>query len=487
MTDDERLSIAKEISEKFVAEWGLLKSGRVEWHMSELQERVFFEALLHVTNARHMTTNDVMEVIRVYLCHAEWVGLLVRDSSPLNGNGSRGDTWALVRPQGVLASFGGGPFQAIYEPLYDIHDDDNDNDGPNGDEFWLDDDDDPDLIMEERKKRSDREAKSHLRSLFGIPYEDEDDQERSYITTLPEGFRNPLILDEFANGGPGQDVVAVSRRLLLRDHAESVSDWVEKHRNSQGIASNFDILTAAALDYHQERPIVRQLRSWTEDQYVGVQEAVMTMAAVWPKFLAGRLTFASAHHRSWIVIEHGLDKPLLFERENWPTNPSLSRVLAVLSGLHSFRGMTCRFDLSKAGQVVFDGASGKIVRLIAKNFEPSEEETRNAIGRLTQQLVSLGHDREAVSSSIPDPRRLGELIDPDGRLLRTHRADHEQRLFEMVVSISERKTSFRSSSPTPGHRTDELYGVFGGEGRDDVYVSDGLWMSPDGRISDKGR
>ncbi|TAZ73815.1 hypothetical protein ELH70_14695 [Rhizobium ruizarguesonis] len=482
MNDDEIFSVAKEISDRFVAEWDRLKGDRVAWRMSEVQERVFFEALLSVVNARHMTTNDVVEMIRVYLRHADWIGLLVCDSSPSNGNGSHGPTWALVRPRGILASFGGGPFQAIYEPLYDIHDEDDDS----SDDAWYD-SDDSNLTLEERKKRSDATAESYLRSHFGLPYEDQDDPERSYITTLPEGFRNPLILEEFVNGGPGQDIIGVSRRLLLRDSAESDLDWIEKHRNSQGIASNFDILTAAALDYHQHRPIIRQLRSWTEDQYVGVEEAVMTMAAIWPKFLAGQLTFVSAQHRSWVVVEQGLDKPLLFERENWPINTSLSRVLAVLSGIHSFRGITCGFVLSKAGQVVFDGKSGKILRLIAHDFEPSAEETRRAIGRMTQQLIGLGHDREAVRSSIADPCRLGELIDPDGRLLRKYRGHPEQRLFEMAVSISERKTSFQRPSLISEHRSDELYGGLGGDGRDEVYLSDGLWISPDGLISDKGR
>ena len=149
--------------------------------------------------------------------------------------------------------------------------------------------------------------------------------------------------------------------------------------------------------------------------------------------------------------------------------------------------MTCRFDLSQAGQVVFDGQSGKILRVITKDFEPSEEETRSALGRLTQHLVSLGHDHEAVRSSISDPSRLGELIDPAGRLLRTNRSDPEQRLFEMAVSISDRKPSRRSASPILGQRTDALYNAIGGDGRDDAYLSDGLWISPDGHLSDKGR
>ena len=482
MSDDEIFSVAKEISDRFVAEWDRLKGDRVPWHMSEVQERVFFEIFLHVVNARHMTTNDVVEVIKVYLRHADWIGLLICDSSPSNGNGSHGPTWALVRPRGLLASFGGSPFQAIYEPLYEIHGEEDDQDS---EEFW--DDDEQDLTPEERKKRSNEVAENYLRSHFGIPYEDEDNPENSYITTLPDGFRNPLIIEEFANGGSNQDVIGVSRRLLMRDRADSEQNWLEKHRNNQGVASNFDILTAAALDYHQKRPLVRQLRSWTEDQYIGVQEAVMIMAAVWPEFLAGRLTFASSHHRSWIVVEQKSDKPLLFERENWPINTSLSRILAVLSGLQSFRGMTCRFDLSQAGQVVFDGQSGKILRVITKDFEPSEEETRSALGRLTQHLVSLGHDHEAVRSSISDPSRLGELIDPAGRLLRTNRSDPEQRLFEMAVSISDRKPSRRSASPILGHSTDALYNAIGGDGRDDAYLSDGLWISPDGHLSDKGR
>lgn len=177
MSDDEIFSVAKEISDRFVAEWDRLKGDRVPWHMSEVQERVFFEIFLHVVNARHMTTNDVVEVIKVYLRHADWIGLLICDSSPSNGNGSHGPTWALVRPRGLLASFGGSPFQAIYEPLYEIHGEEDDQDS---EEFW--DDDEQDLTPEERKKRSNEVAENYLRSHFGIPYEDEDNPENSYIT-----------------------------------------------------------------------------------------------------------------------------------------------------------------------------------------------------------------------------------------------------------------------------------------------------------------
>lgn len=218
--EDEIFSVAKQISQKFAAEWSRLQGERVAWHMSEVQERVFFEVLLHEVNARRMATADVVEMLKVYLRHADWIGLLVCDSSPLNGNGSHGPTWALVRPNGILASFGGGSFQAIYEPLYE----------------------------------------KHGRSHFGILCEDEDNPENSYITTLPENFRNPLALEEFANGAVGQDIIAVSRRLLLRDRTENRNDWVEKHRNNKGTTSNYDILTTAALDYHQKLPVIRGTR-----------------------------------------------------------------------------------------------------------------------------------------------------------------------------------------------------------------------------------
>ena len=58
MSDDEIFSVAKEISDRFVAEWDRLKGDRVPWHMSEVQERVFFEIFLHVVNARHMTPHS---------------------------------------------------------------------------------------------------------------------------------------------------------------------------------------------------------------------------------------------------------------------------------------------------------------------------------------------------------------------------------------------------------------------------------------------
>ncbi len=187
MSDDEIFSVAKEISDRFVAEWDRLKGDRVPWHMSEVQERVFFEIFLHVVNARHMTTNDVVEVIKVYLRHADWIGLLICDSSPSNGNGSHGPTWALVRPRGLLASFGGSPFQAIYEPLYEIHGEEDDQDS---EEFW--DDDEQDLTPEERKKRSNEVAENYLKKGNTVfvegrirkrEYEDKDGIKR-YVTDI---------------------------------------------------------------------------------------------------------------------------------------------------------------------------------------------------------------------------------------------------------------------------------------------------------------
>lgn len=480
MSANDFFSVAKEISDRFQSKWASLESAyQVSWHMRETAERVFFEILIDVVEGRNMPTDDVVEMLKVYLQHAEWIGLLVCDASPLNGNGSNGPTWALVRPRGILASLGGSAFKTIYEPLYDEHQDEE------NEEDWGDDD----LSPEEQRKRSDRSHERYLETLFGLEPDEDNDSENQRITVLPEGFRNPLVVEHFANGGPGQEVVAVSRRTHMRDRTSSVKEWIEKHRNNKGVAASFDILTTAALDHHRKRPILRQLRSWTEDQFVTVVDTVIMMAAVWPEYLTGKITFVSGHHKSWIVVDQREETPLLFRRENKRINISLSRALARLSGLNTFRAMTCGFNLTKPGRVTYDGKVGKVLRLIAHNLQPSADDARRAIARLTQRLVDLGYDREVVRTSIADPIALGKLVDPEGTLLREFHAHPEHSLFAPPAIIKPIKPSFRPSGGRilDDRPRDRLYDTVGGNGLDDAYLSDGLWISKDGSISDQGR
>ncbi|MBS0126530.1 hypothetical protein [Thetidibacter halocola] len=485
MNDDDKLEIAKEISSLVGSrEEKLARNARC----FPSYERIFFESILAVSGDRGLSITETIDVIKVYLRYAKWIGLLVCDSSPFNGNGTLGDTWALVRPAGILASFGGGKFQAIYEPDYDIVDDD---------EYSSDDDlYDNDSISENEfggLSQFDAAAERYLKSLFGVTPAETDFDDDSYVVTLPEGFRNPLILEHFANGGQGQEVIGVSGPLLRRDRVQGTDEWVKKHRNRQGTATSFDILATAALDFHNGRPVVRQLRSWTEDDYILVSDAVLMMAAIWPKYLQGKLTFVSSHHRSWIVIEQGAGRPILFERENWPTNTALSRILERLVGLRSMRGMTCLFDLMDSETVAFNGECGKIVRPISDKIESNSQSQREAVLRLSNKLISIGYEYDTVRSVILDPLRLAELIDPDGMLLRNHRAHPEQRHFEMAVTIENKKQNFGSKSigrytesfSTSGR--DELYNALDGNGRDKVYLTDGLWISPDGNVSDEGR
>lgn len=465
-------------------EWNRLKvNGNDADQLSHT--RLLFEAFIKISNDHRLPVSDTVEVIKFYLSRATWDGLLVRDCGLQEREKRDGEIWALVTRGGILASFGGSPFYAIYEPEYDIHDDKLRTTEKRPFYTGEYDDHNPALI-EERKVRMDDEPENHVKTLFGIPYHD-DDEDRGYIGTLPDGTKNPLLLVDFSNVSNGQQVVEVSKGLLQRHHVTSVDEWVRKRRNGRGQAASYDILRAAAFDVRQGVPIVRQLRSWTEDDYGSVREAVLTMASAWPKYLAGRLTFASSHHKSWIVIEQDSEKTTLFEKENWPINTALSRILAAITGMQAFRGMTCRFDLSQEGKVLYDAPSGKVIRSICDRMEPSSEENELAMERIATQLVHLGYGDEMIRSTICDPLQLGEVIDPSGLLLRKNRAHPEQRLFEMVVTISEMKRPAYRPEPPRGTSKDMLYNAIGGDGRESVYLSDGLWIAPDGSLSDEGR
>lgn len=482
MNADDYFTIAKEISDGFRSSWDSLGSAyQVKWHMRESAERVFFETLIDVVNGHKMPVIDVVEMLKIYLKHADWIGILVRDSSPMNGNGSKGPTWALVRPSGILASFGDSTFQTIYEPLYDEHEEDEEEEE---EEDWDYADDDP--SPEERREKSNETHERYLKRFFGLAPDEDEDPEDQRITLLPKGFRNPLLVEHFANGSSGQEVVAVSRRTHIRDRTSSVEEWINKHRDNNGIAASFDILATAALDYHRKRPLLRQLRSWTEEEFLTVVDTVMMMASVWPEYLGGKLTFVSGHHRSWIVVDQKEKNSLLFSPENKPVRASLSRILSKLSGIGTFRAMTCGFDLSRPGQVVHDGKAGEVMRLIANDIQPSAEERRRAIARLIQRLVDFGYDREFARASISDPVAIGNLVDQSETLLRQLR---QQSLFERPTSRQPIKSNpFRGGGHILEERSsDRLYNAVGGNGRDRTYLSDGLWISPDGSISDDGR
>ncbi len=430
---------------------------------------------------------------KVFLRHPDqpWPGLLVCDSSRWSGNGSNGLTWALVCWRGILASFCGGPFQVIYEPLYEMYEPD-----PSDCSHYEYDWDDPDETAEDRKKRLNAPAVSELDAYSLVSFGSDPSPYQGWLgpydphfqcssVALPGRFRNPLLLTEFVNGRSRQDIIAVSRKILIHYDTESEADWIEKRRNNQGVASNFDILATAARDYHENRQVIRQLRSWTEDQYAEVENAIAMMSAIWPMFLAGELKFISTKNRSWIEVGQGVDRPLLFERENLRIRNSFSKLLNVLCELDSFRSMTCAFDLSKAGRVAFDGKSGAVTRQIVHASLPSEGQKMAAVWKLTERLVELGFDRESISRAVENPLDFGKLVDP--------RSEYNFILLEKAPSTSEVgpapqvHTRYGRDGNNFETRPDRLYSSIGGDGRNDVYMSDGLWLSADGRISDTGR
>jgi hypothetical protein len=493
MTNRSHRDVCRIISALARQNWERLTKDNNKYSHPIVRDRVFFNAITWVAQEENISPLELTEIIRLYLERAPWNGLLVRDSSALNGNRPGDETWALVRSGGILASFGGSQFQAIYEPAYDIHDK---TDLSGKAHQWppLDDSEYSYPAVKDNEANSDQFSEAYRESIFGMPCGEFNmtfqGMSQESVRTVPDGFRNPLVLNEFANGGPGQEVVAATEHLLRQDAVGSVREWTAKQRNNQGVASSFDILASAALDYQHGRPIVRQLRTWTEDKLASVRDDILMVAAAWPKFLAGNLTFASRSVRSFVVLEQGSDKPLLFERENWPVNVALSRVLEATAKISTMRGMACEFDLSEEGKVIYEGEDDPIIRPLVVNYAPSTEETRSAIEHLTNRLAAIGHDPEAIRSSMSDPLQLGQIIDPKGQLLRKHSGHHEQRLFEMVAAIPKRKQTYFSSVNSNRFSKvgkDPLYRTLGGDGSGDVYLSDGLWLSSNGSISDEGR
>lgn len=480
MTDQTILAVCKEISALATSNTNRLSYNNA----SEINhERVLFSAILEISSEKKCTVLDTIEIIKTYLAHAKWNGILVRDRSFASGNPYGGDTWALVLYNGIFASFAGGPFQSIFEPDYEIHDKINDEIDEDLNSSL--DQSDPALLAERRRAISDKSAIDFKKSCFGIPFHD---GQNDVIATLPEGFSNPLMIESFANGGVNQEVIAASNPLLNMYRVRSASDWAERVSNNQGTLSGFDILTSAAIQFHAGRPVVRELRSWSEKQYSVVRDSVLLVSAAWPNLLSGNLLFASARNRSWIVIDEEADNLPLFERENWPTNVAISRVLAILSGLQTFRGMTCPFDLSNEGEVNFFGPGENIIRSIVTAFAPSAEETLSAKYRLVDVLTNLGFDSDRLQETVASPVLLADLVDP-GRFIIKKGNGSEQRLFENGSSIKrKRHNSVESPIQSPFRPArDPLYRALNGDGNSDTYLSDGLWLSPDGHISDKGR
>lgn len=499
--------IQKEISYLARKNWNRLTASASKLSLVDFsQERVLFDAFVEISNVKQLSVADVVEVMKVYLDRAPWEGILVRDSSPSNGNSSNGETWALVRPKGMLASFGGSPFQAIYEPTYDIHEDPtyggvivDEDDKHNTTSHMGDNKDESTIPSEEQRQRSDIASKNHRKKLFGVPVGElnycfgEPGYARESIITVPKGFRNPLILGEFANGGDGQEVVAASSHIFQQNGVNHISDWLEKHKNNQGIASSFDILISAALDYHDNRRIVRQLRTWTEEQYRSLVVNVLMVASVWPSHLSGNLTFVSSSIDPWLVLEQN-NQISLFERERHPVRIALSRILEATSEFRNFRGISMPFDLSEEGKVIPHEESERIIRPVVTNFSPSEGQTRSAIDYVIRQLAAKGHDPEKIRASIADPVRIGDMIDPEGRLLRDkknyNRAHPEKLLFNPIGSVSNARQARTYSSALQSSTrrySDNLYNALGGTGDSDMYLSDGLWLSSDGSVSDRGR
>lgn len=447
--------------------------------------RIFFEALLSEAKALNLGNDEIIEVILAYLRNGGW-GILVCDSSPSNGNGPLGDTWAFIRLSGVLASFGGGEFRAFYEPQYDSAEDDysDDDEGTVRSLYHLD---ELGLSAEEVVRLSDRLSLEHIAALRGIPYQSAKDG-RPYIQSLPKGFSNPLIEGNFANGQPGQEIVEVSRAFLDAAGVSDARGYAALHRNHQGTETSFEILATAARDHHAGGPIVRQLRNWTEAQYQQVRDVVVAMSAVWPQYVYGHLILASSRTKSWIVIDQGTVRPSLFEEQNWPVNKALSSVLEVLTGLLGMTGTTCPLSLAKEGMVEFRGDSGTITRRIASLIRPSAETRERGIDLVVSMLTDKGFDRVEVEAAIADPIALAALVDPGMRSLKPNGAGVAMRLFELPVSLVEWSGRQTSRQPTPSTGTvDALHRTVGGNGRDSVYLSDGLWVSPDGTLSDDGR
>jgi len=113
----------------------------------------------------------------------------------------------------------------------------------------------------------------------------------------------------------------------------------------------------------------------------------------------------------------------------------------------------------------------------------------NELLRLTETALRLGIELETTPRVEKDWKNreyvkiCGITLNPD-----QEKIDFNKKLFELFNKFFELYDKYQKIESRAGREMQELYGVLALDNQDDdVYLSDGVWLSSDGSIHDRGR